>query len=76
MNIREELSVKYLFTNNHSLFQSQQQMQATDIQEEGFRISINLPYVEGTIENLRRILRSHKIRFNFYTENTFHKLLP
>ena len=76
MNIREELSVKYLFTNNHSLFQSQQQMQATDIQEEGFRISINLPYVEGTIENLRRILRSHKIRFNFYTESTFHKLLP
>ena len=55
-------------TNNHSLPQSQQLMQATDIQEEEIRISINLPYVEGTSEKLRRILRSHKIRSTFYTE--------
>ena len=42
--------------NNHSLPQSQQQTQATDIQEEEIRMSINLPYVEGTSEKLRRIL--------------------
>ena len=62
-------------TNNHSLPQSQQLTQATDIQEEEIRISINLPYVEGTSEKLRRILRSHKIRSTFYTENTLRKLL-
>ena len=38
-------------TNNHSLSQSQQQTEATDIQEEEFRMSINLTYVESTIEN-------------------------
>ena len=38
------------------------------------RMSINLPYVEGTGENLQRILRSHKIRSTFYTENTLHIL--
>ena len=35
-------------TNNHSLPQLQQQMQAADIQEEEIKITINLPYVEGT----------------------------
>ena len=62
-------------TNNHRLSQSQQLMQATDIQEEEIRISINLPYVEGTSEKLRRILRSHKIRSTFYTEMTLRQLL-
>ena len=62
-------------TNNHSLPQSQQLMQATDIQEEEIKTSINLPYVEGTSEKLRRILRSHKIRSTFYTEMTLRKLL-
>ena len=57
-------------TNNHSLPQSQQLTQATDIQEEEIRMSIDLPYVEGTSEKLRRILRSHKIRSTFYTEIT------
>ena len=55
--------------------QSNQLTQATDIQEEEIRMSINLPYVEGTSEKLRRILRSHKIRSTFYTENTLRKLL-
>ena len=32
-------------TNNHSLPQSKQQMQATDIQDEEIRMSIILPYV-------------------------------
>ena len=36
---------------------------------------INLQYVESTSEKLRCILRSHKIRSTFYTENTFRKLL-
>ena len=62
-------------TNNHRLAQSQQLTQATDIQEEEIRMSINLPYVEGTSEKLRRILRSHKIRSIFYTETTLRKLL-
>ena len=38
-------------------------------------MSINLPYVEGTIEKLRRILRSHGMRSPFYTESTLRKLL-
>ena len=62
-------------TNNHSLPQLQQQTQAADIQEEEIKMSINLPYVESTSEKLRRILRSHKIRSTFYTENTLRKLL-
>ena len=31
-------------------------------------MSINLPYVEGNCEKLRRVLRSHKIRLTFYTD--------
>ena len=62
-------------TNNNSLPQSQQLTQATDIQEEEIRMSINLPYVEGTSEKLWRLLRSNKIRSTFYTEMTLRKLL-
>ena len=36
---------------NHSLPRSQQLTKATDIQEEEIKMSINLPYVEGTSEN-------------------------
>ena len=61
-------------TNTHSLSQSQQQMQATDIQEEELRMSINLVYVEGTSEKLGRILRSHKTRSTFHNKTNFHKL--
>ena len=61
-------------TNNHSLPHLQQQTQAAVIQEEEIRMKINLPYVEGTSEKLRRILRSHKIRSNFYTVNSFLNL--
>ena len=49
-------------TNNNSLSQSQQQRQATDIQEEKIRMTINLSYVEGTSEKLQCILRFHKIK--------------
>ena len=38
-------------------------------------MSINLPYIEGTSEKIRRILRSHKIRSTFYPESTLGKLL-
>ena len=62
-------------TNNHRLPQSQQLTQATDIQEEEIRISINLRYVEGTSEKLRLILRSHKTKSTFYTEMTLRELL-
>ena len=54
--------------------QSQQLTHVTDIQEKKIRISIDLPYVEGTSEKLRRILRSHELRSTFYTENTLRKL--
>ena len=50
-------------TNMHSLPQSQQLMQATDIQEGEIRMSINLPYIESTSEKLQCIFRSHKINF-------------
>ena len=42
-------------SNSYSLSQRQQQTQATYIQEEETRMSINLPYVEGTSEKQRRI---------------------
>ena len=61
--------------NKSSLPQSQQLTQATDIQEQEIRININLPYVEGTSEKIRHILRFHKIRLIFYTEMTLLKLL-
>ena len=57
-------------TNNRSLIKSKQQTQATDIQEEEIRMSVNLPFVKGTSEKLRGILRSHKIRSTFYTKRT------
>ena len=43
-------------TNSQSLPHSQQLMQATDIKEEETRMTINLPYVEGTSEKLWFIL--------------------
>ena len=55
------------------LFQSQQQAQATDIQEEEIGMSINLPYVEGTSEKLWCILKSHKRRSTLYMETALHK---
>ena len=62
-------------TNNHSLSQLRQQTQAIDIQEEKIRMSINLPYVDGTSGKLQHILRSHRIRSTFHTESTLHKRL-
>ena len=58
-----------------SLSQSQPQMQATNIQEEEFRMSINLPYIQGTSEKLWHILRSHKVRSTSYNESILSKLL-
>ena len=73
---RESIINKFFrrVTNNHSLPQSQQLTQTTDIQEEETRISIILPYVEGTSEKLQSILRSDKIRSTFYTEMALSKL--
>ena len=31
--------------------------------------------IDNTCEKLRRILKSHKIRYTFYTESTLRKLL-
>ena len=70
MDIRKALLVKSL-----SLSQSQQQTQARDIQEEEIRVSINLPYIEGTSEKLQCIFRSQKIRFPFFIESTLHKII-
>ena len=60
--------------NNHNLSQSQQQTQASNIQQEGISRNRNLPYVIGTTEKLPRIVRTHNIRSTFYTKNTFRKL--
>ena len=38
-------------------------------------MSINLPQVEYTSEELGRILRSHKISSTFYNESTLRNLL-
>ena len=64
-----------IITKNHSLSQLQQQMQATDNQEEEIRMGINLLCVEATNEKLRCLLKFHKIRSIIYTESTFWKLL-
>ena len=77
-NRYQEKMISKIFTrntNNHSLSQSQQQTQVTNIQKEETRMNINLPYVEGTCEKLRRVLKSHKMRSTFYTESTLRKLL-
>ena len=50
MDIKKAISVK-------SLGES---IEATDLEEEKIRMSIILPYFEGTRESLRPILRSHK----------------
>ena len=74
----QESAVSIIFkriTNNSSLPQSQHLTQATDIQEEGIRMSINLPYVEGTSEKLRRVLKCHKLRSTLSIEKILHKLL-
>ena len=58
-NEYQESIISRLFkriSKKHSLFRSQQQTQAIDIEEEDFRMSVNLPCVEGTSEKLRRIL--------------------
>ena len=52
-----------------------QTTQVTDIQEEEVIMSRNLPYIKGTNEKLRCILRCHKVRSIFYTETTLRKLL-
>ena len=44
-------------------------MQATDIQEDEIKTSTNLAFVEGAGEKLRCMLRSHKIRSFFATED-------
>ena len=61
-------------TNNHTLCQSQQQMQATDIQEDEIKLSINLTDVEGQsqVKKLWYILGCHKARPTLYIENTLN----
>ena len=44
---------------------------AIDIQKEEITTDVNLPYSECTGEKLRHMLRSHKIRSTFYSENYF-----
>ena len=64
-----------LFSVYSNLPQPQQLTQTTDIQEEEIGMSLNLPYVKGTSEKQRCILRSHKVRSTFYAEDTLCKLL-
>ena len=62
-------------TNNHSLSESLQKTQSTDIQGEGIRTFMMFPNVEGAREKLQRVLKSHKIRLTFHTESTLRKFL-
>ena len=62
-----------IFKENYQ--KPQQQTQVTDIQENHIKMSKNLLHVQGTSEKIWRILRSHKTRSTFYTENTLPKLL-
>ena len=64
-----------LFSVSSNLSQPQQLTQATDIQEEEIKMSLNLPYVKGISEKLQCILRSHTLKSTFYTKNTLCKLL-
>ena len=72
---QDSIISKIFQRNTTQLSQSQQLMQVTDIQEEKIRMSKYLPYVEGASEKLLRLVRSHKVRSTFYTENTLRKLL-
>ena len=38
-------------------------------------VRINLPYVKGTSEQVKRIFNDHNINCTFYTTTTLHKLL-
>ena len=62
-------------TNKHNLPQSQQEKQATDIQEKEIRMSKNLSYIEGSSEKLQHIIRSPNNKIHFYTESILRKLL-
>ena len=77
-NGQQESIINKIFNripDSYSLPQSQQQRQATDIQEEEIRTNINLPYFQGANEKMRRTLKPHKIRSTFYTKTTLHNLL-
>ena len=69
----QEIIISKIFEK--SFCQSQQQTEATDVQEKEIRININFPYIEGTSEKLQCIDRSQKIGSTFYPEKTLHKLL-
>ena len=62
-------------TNKHSLPQSQQLTQATDIQEEEIRMSINLPLVEGTSDLHKENTRIKQVlKENGYQESIINKI--
>ena len=47
----------------------------TENQEQIAPVRINLPYVKGTSEQLKRIFNDHNINCTFYTTTTLHTLL-
>ena len=61
-----------IFSHKYSICESQifNRTCKPHIQENEIKLSITLPYVEGTNEKLRDIPRSHKTRSTLYTENT------
>ena len=62
-------------TKNYTLSQSQKRSIATTIYEEENTINKTLVYVKKDNEKLRRGLRSHNIRFIFYTKKSFNSPL-
>ena len=69
MDIKKVLllqSLRELLTTTACFSQNKKKKESTGIQEEEIRMSINLPYVEGTSKKLGHIPRSHKIRSTFH----------
>ena len=69
MDIKKVLllqSLRELLTTTACFSHNKKKKESTGIQEEEIRMSINLPYVEGTSKKLGHIPRSHKIRSTFH----------
>ena len=70
----------YIYFINNTIRASQLPRQSanndnTEYQEQIAPVRINLPYVKGTREQLKRIFNDHNINCTFYTTTTLRTLL-
>ena len=87
MTIEKERIVNVLMSNDYSKKminrvqnkverrKTMPRVDSEETEEEELVGHVNLPYVKGTSEILRRILQSHKIRSTFYSKDTLRKSL-